>query len=220
MTTFVLNLIGNHGLLAVFVLMTLAAVLPAASELTMLYGGALASGALAGQIGLFGHHFAPGWHAYLAVALAGLAGNLVGSYGGWLIGVYGGHPLLERYGRYIHVTPGRIGRAERWFERFENVAVPLGFATPLVRSFVAIPAGMFEVSLRRFLPSAVAGIAAFSFALGGIGWALGASWHTARHDLDYVEAAIALLVVLALAALVVRSRRSIKMAASASDSAR
>ncbi len=176
------SFIGNHGLLAVFVLMTLAAVFPAASELTMVYGGALASGALAGRIALGGHRFAPGWHAFVAVAVTGLVANVLGAVVGWLIGVHGGHPLLERYGRYVHITPERIARADRWFDRFEGVAVPLGFATPLVRSFVAIPAGMFEVRLRRFLPAALAGVAAFVFAAAGIGWAVGASWHAARGD--------------------------------------
>ncbi len=186
----------------------------------MLYGGALASGALAGRIALFGHHFRPGLHAYLAVALSGLLGNLVGSVVGWVIGDRGGHALLERYGRYAHITPARIVRAERWFERFEGVAVPLGFATPLVRSFVAIPAGIFQVPLRRFVPSALAGIAVFTFALAGIGWAVGASWHAARHDVDYLEAAVAVLALAAIAIAIIRSRRSIKMGHSASDSAR
>ncbi len=119
----------------------------------MLYGGALASGALAGRVALSGHHFAPGLARLpRRRGRAGSLGNLLGACVGWLIGVVGGHPLLERYGRYVHVTPERIARAERWFERFEGVAVPLGFATPLVRSFVAIPAGMFEVRLRALRP--------------------------------------------------------------------
>ena len=214
------SFIGDHGLLAVFLLMVLAALLPVASELTMLYGGALASGALAGQIALFGHRFGSGLHAYLAVALAGIAGNTLGSVGGWLIGARGGQPLLERYGRYAHIGPERIARAERWFDRFEGVAVPLGFVTPLVRSFVAIPAGMFELPLRRFLPAALAGIAAFCLAAAGIGWAVGASWHTARHDIDYLDAAVALAVVLGAGFWALRSRRSIKMERGASDTAR
>jgi len=216
----VTSFIGDHGLLAVFALMILASVLPAASELTMLYGGALASGALAGQIGLFGHRFASGTHAYVAVALAGLAGNTLGSIGGWLIGSYGGQPLLERYGRYVHIGPERVARAERWFARFEGIAVPLGFVTPLVRSFVAIPAGMFELPLRRFLPAAIAGIAAFSFVAAGVGWAVGTSWHEARHDIDYIDAAVALAVVLGAGFWALRSRRSIKMESGASDTAR
>jgi len=197
------------------VLMTVAAVFPAASEVTMLYGGALASGALAGRLTLFGHHFHQGFSAYLSVCLVGAAGNTFGAACGWLIGVRGGQPLLERYGRYAHITSQRIERAERWFDRFGNVAVPLGFATPVVRSFVAIPAGIFEVPFPRFVLSALGGIAAFCVAIAGIGWAAGSSWHSARHYLQYVEFAVAAAVVLFVAFLVVRHRRSITMAGNA-----
>jgi membrane protein DedA with SNARE-associated domain len=214
----VTSFIGDHGIAAVFILMAVAAVLPAASELTMLYGGALASGALAGQVGLFGHRFGSGLSAYLAIVVAGALGNLVGAAGGCAIGRYGGRPLLERHGRWLHVTPERIDRAERWFTRFEDVAVPLGFATPVIRSFVAIPAGFSEVRLARFLPLAAAGIVTFCAAIAGLGWAVGASWHSARHDLQYVEYAIVVGIVGLAAFLVVRRRRSITMARRASDS--
>jgi membrane protein DedA with SNARE-associated domain len=193
--------------------MTVAAVLPAASEVTMLYGGALASGALGGSISLFGHDFKSGLPAYLAVVAAGIAGNTLGAAGGWWIGKRGGNPLLERYGRYIHVTPARIARAERWFDRFESVAVPLGFATPLVRSFVAIPAGILEVEFRRFIVTAAAGIAFFCFLLAGIGWAVGASWHTVHSDFIYVDLVVVVAVLLFAGYLLIRRRRSISMAA-------
>ena len=207
MTTF----IGNHGLVAVFFLMLVAAVFPAASELTMLYGGALASGTIAGHVALGSHVFKSGLPAYLAVVVTGILGNTLGAAGGWAIGFYGGHPLLERHGRLLHVTPARLDRAERWFARFERIAVPLGFATPFVRSFVAIPAGIAEVPLRRFLPLALTGIAVFCAVVGAIGWAVGASWHTARHDIDYVEYAIVAGIVVFVAYLVVRRRRSTTM---------
>ena len=97
MTSFV----GNHGLFAVALLMFVAAVLPAASEVTMLYGGALASGALAGHIALGGHHFKPGLDSYLAVVVTGVIANLVGACFGWALGAYGGHGLLERHGLEI-----------------------------------------------------------------------------------------------------------------------
>jgi membrane protein DedA with SNARE-associated domain len=168
----VTSFVGDHGLLAVFILMFVAAVLPAASELTMLYGGALASGALAGHIA----HFHSGFHAYLAVVVVGAAANTLGAILGWAIGYYGGHPLLERHGKLLHATPERIERAERWFDRFGPVAVPLGFATPLVRSFVALPAGILEWPLRRLVPLAALGCLAFCAAVAGIGWAVGSSW--------------------------------------------
>ena len=214
------SFIGDHGLVAVFVLMTVAAVLPAASELTMLYGGALASGALAGHVGLFGHRFGSGFGAYLAVFVTGLVGNTLGGVGGWMLGFYGGHPLLERHGRWLHVTRERIDRAERWFDRFGSVAVPLGLATPLVRSFVAIPAGIAEMRLRRFVPLAALGIAVFCVVLAAIGWAVGDSWHAARHDLRYVDAAVVVGIVALAAYWVLRRRRSSTMARRASDPSR
>ena len=198
--------------------MTLAAVLPAASELTMLYGGALASGALGGQISFLGHDFASGLPAYLAVVAAGIAGNTLGAAGGWWIGLRGGHPLLERYGRYVHITPARIARAERWFDRFGGVAVPLGFATPLVRSFVAIPAGILEIRFRRFIVSAAAGIAVFCFVLAGIGWAVGSSWHAVHHGLVYVDVVVVVAVALLAVYLLVRRRRSTTMPTGADSS--
>jgi membrane protein DedA with SNARE-associated domain len=216
----VTSFIGDHGIVAVFLLMVVAGVFPAASEVTMLYGGALASGALAGHVGLAGHHFGSGISAYLALVVAGVAGNVVGAAGGWAIGVYGGRPLLESHGRFFHVTPARIDRAERWFARFGSVAVPLGFATPLVRSFVAIPAGFSGQRLGRFLSLAVVGIACFCGLLAGIGWAVGASWHAARHDVDYVEFAVVAGIVVLAAYLILRRRRSITMARRVSDSSR
>jgi membrane protein DedA with SNARE-associated domain len=199
----VTSFVGDHGLLAVFVLMFIAAVLPAASELTMLYGGALASGALAGHIA----HFHSGFHAYLAVVVVGTIGNTLGAVLGWAIGYYGGHPLLERHGRLLHATPDRIARAEHWFERFGTVAVPLGFATPLVRSFVALPAGILEWPLRRLVPLAAIGCLAFAAAVAGIGWAVGSSWHTASHDLRYIDYAVVGLAVALGIFLLWRRRR-------------
>jgi membrane protein DedA with SNARE-associated domain len=199
----VTSFVGDHGLIAVFVLMFVAAVLPAASELTMIYGGALASGALAGHIA----HFRPGLHAYLAVVVVGTAANVLGAVFGWALGRYGGHALLERHGRWIHATPERIERAERWFDRFGTIAVPLGFATPVVRSFVALPAGILEWPLRRLVPLAAAGCLAFSAAVAGVGWAVGSSWHTASHDLRYLDYAVVVALVAGAAYLFVRRRR-------------
>jgi membrane protein DedA with SNARE-associated domain len=204
----VTSFVGNHGLAAVFVLMFVAAVLPAASEVTMIYGGALASGALAGHIALGSHRFGSGFHAYLAVAVTGVVANLLGAAFGWAIGWYGGHPLLERHGRWLHVTPERIERAERWFERFGEVAVPLGFACPVVRSFVAIPAGIAEMRLRRLLPLALVGCTVFCGGVAGIGWAVGSSWHTARHYLSYVDYLVVAAIVLGAVYLALRRRRS------------
>jgi membrane protein DedA with SNARE-associated domain len=212
----VTSFVGNHGLAAIFVLMFVAAVLPAASELTMIYGGALASGALAGHIA----HFRPGLHAYLAVVVVGVVANTLGAVFGWALGYYGGHRLLERHGRWLHATPDRLARAERWFEHFGTVAVPLGFATPVVRSFVALPAGILEWPLRRLVALAAVGCAAFCAAVAGIGWAVGSSWSSASHDLRYLDYAVVAAIVLVATYLVLRRRRPATMRSGNADSPR
>jgi membrane protein DedA with SNARE-associated domain len=200
--------VGNHGIYAVFGLLVVAAVLPAASELVMLYAGAIAGGAFAGvSVHVFGADVHSHVWGYVAVAVAGTLGNVVGAAGGWWIGVRGGRALLERYGRYVHVSDAKLARAERWFDRFDDWAVPIGLATPLARSFVAIPAGIVRVPFRKFVALALLGSAAFCFGLGAAGWALGSAYTRARHDLIYVEYAVAAGIVVLTAYLLVRWAR-------------
>jgi len=215
LTTF----IGDHGLYAVFALMLIDSVLPAASELVMLYAGVLASGALAGQdIVLFGHRIDSHFWGYVAIATAGVAGQTVGSIIGWAIGLYGGRPLVERHGRWLHLGPDNLDRAERWFERWGDWAVFLGRMTPVVRSFVSIPAGLARMPLGRFTLYSVLGTIPWCFGIAGAGWALGSSWETFHHDFRYVEVLVA-VGILALVVWYLRRRRATKMGRRASDPA-
>ena len=216
-TSTLTSLIGDHGVYAVFLLMIVAAVLPAASELVMLYAGAVAAGAFASShVVLLGSRIHSHAGAYVVMALAGLLGNLLGALAGWWIGTYAEH-WLERSGRLLHVTPERLDRAQRWFDRFGVVAVPAGFTTPGVRSFVAIPAGIGRVPLGRFLVFALVGCAVFCFGLAGAGWAVGSNYSHVRSYLDYAAiAAIVLVVVFFL----VRWVRASRLGGRASDPAR
>jgi membrane protein DedA with SNARE-associated domain len=215
----VTSFLAHHGLWAVFVLMAVDAVFPAASEVVMLYGGALASGALTHEVDVLGTP-RTGFGAYLAIAIAGTLGYLVGAIGGWALGFYGGRPFLERYGRLFHLGPERVDRAERWFQRWDDWAVLVGRVTPVVRSFVSIPAGVFEVPFRRYTILTAIGSAIWCFVLAGVGWALGASWSKAHHDFRYLDVLVGVLVALAIAIWIVRRRRSTTMARRASDSPR
>ena len=214
------SFLAHHGVWAVFGLMCIDAVLPAASELVMVYGGALASGALAHKLQLFGSDVDSGLPGYLAIALAGSIGYLVGAIGGWAIGIYGGRPFLERHGRWLHLTHGRLERAERWFDRWGDWAVFVGRITPVARSFVSIPAGVFEMPLARYTAWTAVGSALWCFALAGVGWALGASWEHFHHAFRYADVAIAVVVAAAAAWLLVRWRRSSTMSRRGADSAR
>ncbi|HEU5263021.1 MAG TPA: DedA family protein, partial [Gaiellaceae bacterium] len=157
-TDLITSAIGDHGLYAVFLLMLVDAVLPAASEVVMVYAGAVAAGAFAGQdVVVFGRTIDDGFAAYVAMALAGTIGYTIGSMGGWAIGFYGGRPYVERHGRWLHLDIEKLDRAERWFERWEDWAVFLGRLTPVVRSFVSIPAGVMETPLVRYTLLTLAG---------------------------------------------------------------
>jgi membrane protein DedA with SNARE-associated domain len=94
--------------------MALDAVVPALSELVMLHAGALAAGAVAHtHVHLFGADLGTGTSAYLALAATGTLGYLVGAWVGWAIGRFGGLPLLEMHGHWLHLDEARLGRAER-----------------------------------------------------------------------------------------------------------
>ena len=87
------HFLAHQGLWAVFILMAIDAVFPAFSELVMLYGGALASGALTHELDVFGSR-TTGTGAFVAIALAGTIGYLVGALIGWAIGYRGGRRFL------------------------------------------------------------------------------------------------------------------------------
>src|SRR5690242_1535282 len=201
--------IGNHGVYAVFGLMALDAVLPAASELVMLYAGALAAGAFPSQhVVLFGNHISSHASAYVVMAFAGTLGYLVGGILGWAIGRYGGRPLLERHGRFFHLGPDRLARAERWFERWDDLAVLIGRITPVVRSFISIPAGVFEMPFWRYVLWSLIGSAIWAFAFAGAGWGLGTGYEHVHRDFRYVDYFVVGVVVVLVVALIARVTRS------------
>ncbi len=213
--------VGSHGVYAVFVLMVIAAVIPVGSELVMIYAGAIASGALATtHVSLFGARISSHAWIYVTLALTGVVGNSLGAIGGWALGRYGGRPFVERNRRLLHVSDAKLDRAERWSDGSGAPAVALGFALPIVRSFVAIPAGIVRMELPRLAAAAIAGCLPFCFGLAAGGWALGRSYSHLHHAFRYVEAAVVVAVLVALAAWLVRRRRSSTLSRRADDPAR
>jgi len=206
----VTSFVGDHGVYAVFLLMAIDAVFPAASELVMVYAGALASGAFASQhVVLFGHEIEAGFGAYVTMSLSGTLGYLVGAIGGWAIGLYGGRPLVERRGRLLHLGPERFAQAERWFDRHDRWAVLLGRVTPVVRSFVSIPAGIFEMPLGPYTLFTLIGSALWAFAFAAIGYAVGSNYERFHHFFDIaLVAGAALLVLYVVARRVSRLKRA------------
>jgi membrane protein DedA with SNARE-associated domain len=199
LTSTVQDLVVHHGVLAVFAVMAVDAVLPVGGELTMLLAGALAAGALGGG----GRDGLP---EYLLLSVAGTLGYLTGSLAGWWIGRRGGRELVERHGRWLHLGPERFARAEAWFDRHGRMAVFLGRLTPLVRSFISIPAGVLDFPLRPYVALTTAASAIWCFAFAGAGWALGSNWDQVHHAFRYADVA-AVVAVLVAAALLLRAQR-------------
>jgi membrane protein DedA with SNARE-associated domain len=210
-TDAVTSAIGDYGLYAVFLLMLVDAVLPAASEIVMLYAGAVATGAFAGQtVTFFGERIESTAWGYVAMALAGTLGYLLGSVLGWGIGWYGGRPYLERHGRWLHVSPAKLDRAEAWFARYGDAFVLVGRVVPVIRSFISIPAGVAGMRLGRFTLLSIPGSAAWCFAIAGVGVALGTNWERFHHGWRYADYIVvgALAVGVLYLAWRVRQRRA------------
>jgi len=201
--------------------MAIDAVLPAASELVMVYAGALAAGAFAGQhVDLFGTRISSHAWAFVVMALAGTLGYLVGSIVGWVIGFYGGRPLLEHHGRWLHLSPQKLDRAERWFDRWDDLAVLIGRVTPVIRSFISIPAGIFRMPFWRYIVLTLIGSAIWAFAFAGVGYGVGSSYERFQHGFRFVDYAILAAIIALAAYLIVRWRRSSRLSNRASDPAR
>jgi membrane protein DedA with SNARE-associated domain len=195
-TTQLTAAIAHHGVAAVFALMAVDAIFPVGSELVMLFAGAYLAHSLGGYVGL---------------ASAGTLGYLAGAVAGWAIGAKGGRALITRHGRWLHLAPGRLERAEAWFERFGPLAVFLGRITPLVRSFVSIPAGVLRSPFGPYVALTLAGSALWCFAFAGVGYAVGSSWESVHHAFRYADYAVVALAVVAVGVLIDRhwSRRSV-----------
>jgi membrane protein DedA with SNARE-associated domain len=201
-TDLLTTVVGDYGLYAVFMLMFVDAVLPAASEPVMVYSGAVASGAFAGQdVMLGGWEIPHGFWAFFAMATAGSVGYGLGAILGWWIGAAGGRPFLERHGRWLHLNEHKLDKAEAWFDRWDDRAVFLGRLTPVVRSFVSIPAGVFRTPLPRYTVLTFVGNALWSFGLAGVGWWFGSRWEEFHHAFHYVDYTILALVLAGIAYL-------------------
>jgi membrane protein DedA with SNARE-associated domain len=202
-TSSITGWIAENGLYAVFVLMLLDALLPAGGELVMLYAGVLAAGAVTGHsVSFFGATLSSGTESYVVLALAGTLGYLLGACIGWGIGRRGGRALLVRHGRWLHLGEANLVRAEAWFERHGRAAVLLGRVTPVVRSFISIPAGILATPFGAYAVLTAIGSAVWCFGFAAGGWALGGRWKEFHDSFRYADYVV-IAAVIAVAALIV-----------------
>jgi membrane protein DedA with SNARE-associated domain len=191
---FVTETIGDHGVPAVFGLMALeSACIPVPSEVIQLFAGYLVS---QNRMGL------------VAAILAGTLGNVVGSWIAWGVGATGGREFIERYGKYVHVTPKRMDLADRWFERYGNKVVFWSRMLPIVRTFISLPAGVARMPFGRFTLYTFLGALPWCTGLTLLGVQVGQNWETWEGRLKYFDYAVAAALVVGVVYLVRKWRRA------------
>lgn len=181
LASFIIAVISALGLPGIVLLMAIeSACIPLPSEVIMPFAGYLVF---------------RGEHALWAVALAGAFGCVVGSVPAYYLGKYGGRPLIERYGRYVLMSPRDLDLADRWFARHGEATVFFARLLPVVRTFIAFPAGVARMEMRRFLAYTFAGSLPWCLGLAYVGMLLGEQWPILRgyfHKFDLLIGALLL----------------------------
>ncbi len=164
LASFIIATISASGYVGIALLMAIdSACVPLPSEIIMPFSGYLVH---TGQLKLF-------W-----VATAGAIGCNLGSVVAYWIGAWGGRPFIEKYGRFVLLNHHDLERAERFFHRFGGITVFLGRLLPVVRTFIALPAGIGRMPQLRFHLYTFLGSWPWCFVLAWVGMKLGQAWET------------------------------------------
>jgi len=197
-TAFIVSVISAGGYPGIVLLMAIeSACIPLPSEIIMPFAGYLV---YRGELGLTG------------VAVAGAAGCVVGSLIAYAVGAAGGRPAIERWGRFVLLGHGELALAERWFARWGRQTVFWARLLPVVRTFIALPAGIAKMELWPFVWLTFAGSLPWCWALAYAGYKLAENWNEVREKMHGFDTAVAALVAVLLAAALVHRLRALRTA--------
>jgi membrane protein DedA with SNARE-associated domain len=178
LSSFIVATISAMGYWGIVLLMAIeSACIPLPSEIIMPFSGYLVS---KGEMNLW------------LVAIAGAFGCVVGSIVAYYVGMYGGRPFIEKYGRYILLSRHDLDIADRWFAKYGEAIVFISRLLPAIRTFIAFPAGVARMNMTRFIFYTFAGSLPWCLGLAYIGQKLGEQWDkddtlkTWFHRFDFV----------------------------------
>lgn len=178
---FIVAFISGSGYIGITLLMAIeSACIPLPSEVIMPFSGYLVS---AGHFSLWG------------VAVAGALGCNLGSIVAYFVGAVGGRPLAERYGHYVLVTRHDLEMADRFFGRYGDWAVFIARLLPVVRTFIALPAGISRMNFARFNIYTFLGSLPWCFALAYAGMKLGERWDMLGPYFHHFDTVFLILIV-------------------------
>ena len=186
LSSFIVATISLMGYSGIVLLMAIeSACIPLPSEVIMPFSGYLVS---TGQMNLWG------------VSVAGAVGCVLGSLVAYWVGMYGGRPFIEKYGRYVLVSRHDLDMADRWFSKHGEIIVFVSRLLPAIRTFIAFPAGVARMNLKRFIIYTFAGSLPWCLALAYVGQKLGEQWNkdetlkTWFHRFDFVIGIVGVLL--------------------------
>jgi len=179
------QVISSIGYAGVFVLMALeSAALPVPSEVVMPFAGYLA------YLGVFD---------FILIGFVGAGGCMMGSVLSYFVGLYGGRPFLDKYGKYFLLDHRHLELAEKWFDKYGDKAVFFSRLLPVVRTFISLPAGIGKYNFKKLVLFSFIGSLPWCFALAYIGFSLGPFWKDIIgffNELDIVVIAAIVLVAI------------------------
>lgn len=162
LSAFIVATISKLGYGGIVLLMAIeSACIPLPSEIIMPFAGYLVS---RGEMNLW-------W-----VGVAGAVGCVLGSLVAYWVGMYGGRPVAEKWGKYILLSHRDLDMADRWFAKYGEVIVFVSRLLPAIRTFIAFPAGVARMNLTKFSIYTFAGSLPWCLGLAYIGQKLGEQW--------------------------------------------
>ncbi|MGO9061571.1 MAG: DedA family protein [Candidatus Binataceae bacterium] len=184
----VISVISGMGYGGIILLMAIeSACIPLPSEVIMPFAGYLVS---TGRFGL------------QAVAIAGAVGCLLGSYVAYFVGAIGGRPAFERYGRFVLISSHELEIADHFFARWGSTTVFAARLLPVIRTFIAFPAGVSRMELWRFSVYTLLGSYPWCLALAWAGMKLGEHWRDLAPYFHRFDNLIGALVLVGIAVFV------------------
>lgn len=180
----IISVISQLGYAGIVLTMAIeSACIPLPSELIMPFSGYLA---FTGRFSLWG------------VSVAGAFGCVVGSVVAYWVGVWGGRPFLQRYGKYVLISSKDLDTADRWFEKYGEWAIFFSRLLPIIRTFISLPAGIARMRFWRFVIYTFIGSLPWCFMLAYVGKVLGENWKSLKVYFHRADILIAILLALAV----------------------
>jgi membrane protein DedA with SNARE-associated domain len=203
----IMSVISASGYAGVVLLMAIeSACIPLPSEIIMPFAGTLTTTVVIDGITHVGKY-----NLWL-MGLAGAVGCLVGSIVAYWIGVWGGRPFVEKYGKYVLITKHDLDVADRFFQRWGQAAIFVSRLLPVVRTFISLPAGIARMNFLKFCIYSFLGSFPWCLALAWLGQILGKNWRVLENYFRKFDVVIGILIVAGIALFIYRHVRRPKTA--------